>query len=84
MHILNLAVHPDRRQMGIGRALVETVVREADAHGARIVTLEVRRENAAAIALYRALGFTECGVRRHYYGRGHDALIMSRARRADT
>ena len=84
VHILNLAVHPDRRQMGIGRALVETVVREADAHGARIVTLEVRRENAAAIALYRTLGFSECGVRRNYYGRGHDALIMSRARRADT
>jgi len=44
--------------------------------------LEVRRENAEAIALYRSFGFTERGVRRNYYGRGQDAIIMSRTRNA--
>jgi len=78
VHILNIAVTPESRGMGVGRALVELVVREAESHGARIITLEVRRENAAAIALYQAFGFTEHGVRRHYYGRGQHALIMSR------
>ena len=78
VHILNLAVRPDRRGSGVGRALVELIVREAEERGANLITLEVRRENAEAIALYRSLGFTERGVRRNYYGRGQDAIIMSR------
>ncbi len=80
IHILNLAVHPDRRRTGVGRALVELTLREAERSETRLITLEVRRENASAIALYRSLGFTESGVRRNYYGRGHDAIIMSRVR----
>ena len=83
VHILNLAVHPNYRGCRLGRTLVELVVDEADRHHARLITLEVRCENTAAIALYRSLGFTERGVRRNYYGHGHDALIMSRTR-ADT
>jgi [ribosomal protein S18]-alanine N-acetyltransferase len=80
VHILNLAVHPQWRKQGIGRSLVELVVRDADEHGAGTVTLEVRRENVGAIALYQSFGFTERGVRRNYYGRGADAIIMSRTR----
>ncbi len=80
VHILNLAVHPNYRGRRLGRTLVELVVDEADQHQARLITLEVRRENTAAIALYRSLSFTERGVRRNYYSRGHDALIMSRTR----
>ena len=79
VHILNLAVRPERRHSGVGRALVELVVQEAEERGASTITLEVRRENVAAIALYHAFGFTERGVRRNYYGRGQDAIIMSRS-----
>ena len=78
VHILNLAVRPDRRNGGVGRALVELIVQEAEERRARLITLEVRRENVEAIALYRSFGFTERGVRRNYYGRGQDAIIMSR------
>ena len=79
VHILNLAVRPDRRSAGVGSALVELVVQEAEERGASVITLEVRRENVAAIALYSSFGFTERGVRRNYYGRGQDAIIMSRS-----
>jgi len=79
VHILNLAVRPERRNTGVGRALVELVVQEAEQRRASMITLEVRRENVAAMALYHAFGFTERGVRRNYYGRGQDALIMSRS-----
>jgi len=78
VHILNLAVDPDLRRAGIGRALVDLVLAEAATAGVRSVTLEVRRGNEAAIGLYRRFGFTETGVRRHYYGRGEDAIIMTR------
>jgi ribosomal-protein-alanine N-acetyltransferase len=77
LHILNVAVRPEARQAGSGRALVSLVMVEAEQSGAGVVTLEVRRENQAAIALYRSFGFTERGVRRNYYARGQDALVMS-------
>jgi ribosomal-protein-alanine N-acetyltransferase len=77
VHILNVAVRPEARHGGTGRALVSLVMREAEQSGAGVVTLEVRRENQAAIALYRSFGFTERGVRRNYYARGQDALVMS-------
>lgn len=77
IHILNLAVAPEHRGAGIGRALVELVIAEARAERVSRVTLEVRQENASARSLYRTLGFVECGRRRNYYGRGEDAIVMS-------
>lgn len=78
VHILNIAVHPDVRRCGVGRELVELVLADARAQHVASVSLEVRRDNQAALELYRSLGFSESGVRRNYYGRGEDALIMTR------
>lgn len=76
-HITNLAVHPDYRRRGIGRLLLETLVRESAKRGIQRLTLEVRRSNLAAQALYRGLGFKETGVRHRYYqDNREDALIM--------
>jgi ribosomal-protein-alanine N-acetyltransferase len=79
LHILNLAVHPEHRRSGIGRILVARIVQEAEEHGVQLLTLEVRRGNEPALALYRAFGFQESGVRRNYYGRGEDAIVMARS-----
>jgi len=77
LQILNLAVHPERRQRGIGRAMVELALHAMQARHAGTITLEVRQDNGAAIALYRSFGFTESGVRRHYYRCGADAILMT-------
>jgi len=77
-HLLNLAVHPDHQRRKIGRSLVETIVRDAVGARATSVSLEVGTENQAARELYRSLDFTEAGVRRNYYARGADALILVR------
>ena len=46
-------------------------------HKIRIVLLEVRRSNRAAIKLYRGLDFTALGVRKGYYAdTGEDAIEM--------
>lgn len=76
IHVLNVAVRPDNRRRGIGGVLVREALREAREVCATAVTLEVRRDNVEARRLYERLSFEEVGVRRNYYGRGEDALIM--------
>ena len=78
VHLLDLAVDESARRRGVGRELVEALLGYARETEARLVLLEVRRSNAAAIGLYRSTGFTENGVRRAYYSdNGEDALEMS-------
>lgn len=78
VHIHNLAVHPDHRRAGVGRFLVQHVLDDAAARAVQSISLEVRHDNESARALYRAFGFSERGVRKHYYGRGEDAIIMTK------
>lgn len=75
-HIMNLAVAPARRNQGLGRQLLDALLVAAAALGAQRVTLEVRKDNIAAIALYEAVGLESVGVRPGYYGPGEDAVIM--------
>jgi ribosomal-protein-alanine N-acetyltransferase len=82
--ILNLAVAPARQRGGIGRALVEHVLETLVGRGAQRVFLEVREANAAARALYAALGFQEVGRRTRYYRRPvEDAIVLRAAIPAD-
>ena len=75
-HILNLAVHPDHRRLGLGTELLGQAIDEAKAKRAQLVTLEVRRSNLPARNLYRKFSFEERRLRHNYYGPGEDALIM--------
>jgi ribosomal-protein-alanine N-acetyltransferase len=78
--LLNLATHPAHRRRGYARALLERVVASAGPQGARLIRLEVRRSNTAAIRLYERLGFRVLGRRPMYYDEGgEDALLMVRA-----
>ena len=38
--------------------------------------LEVRSDNPSAIAIYQRFGFERISLRRDYYERGNDAIIM--------
>jgi [ribosomal protein S18]-alanine N-acetyltransferase len=74
-HLMNVAVHPDRRREGIATQLIDRLFEEAGG-GARF-TLEVRVSNGPAIAMYERFGFRSAGRRRRYYhDNGEDALIM--------
>jgi ribosomal-protein-alanine N-acetyltransferase len=77
-HVMNVAVDPDRRRHGIATALIAALLAEVGDRDSQ-VTLEVRRSNAGAIALYERFGFRSAGVRRRYYqDNGEDAVIMWR------
>ncbi len=77
MHVLDVVTAPSARRRGLGRALMGEALRDAAARGAVRALLEVRRSNAPAIGLYRALGFLHDTVRRGYYQDGEDAVLMS-------
>ncbi len=81
--LLTLAVAPEARRQGLGRALLERFHTEAASRGGATTLLEVSAQNAPAIALYTAAGYNEIGRRRAYYrapgGTRVDALVMSRA-----
>jgi ribosomal-protein-alanine acetyltransferase len=70
--ILNLAVSPDFRRLGIGRALVISLLESL--RGA--IFLEVRVSNPVAIGLYKSLGFQEVGRRPEYYENPSEAAIV--------
>lgn len=77
----NLAVLPEFRRRGIARCLLAFVCEDAFRSGAAFLSLEVRRSNGAAIALYRQLGFRQMGERKNFYSSPReDALILTRFR----
>lgn len=76
-HVMNLAVGPEHRGVGLAATLMERLFDLTADDGNRGYTLEVRVSNASAIRLYERLGFTSKGVRRGYYtDNREDALIM--------
>jgi len=75
--ITNVAVAKKFRRKGIGRALMEYMLKEAELLGMESTTLEVRISNIPAIRLYESLGFKGEGVRPNFYEKPkEDALIM--------
>jgi [ribosomal protein S18]-alanine N-acetyltransferase len=76
--ILTIAVEPEARRTGIGRALVRAASLRAAEMGAEALFLEVRIGNRAARGLYEGLGFAETGRRKGYYaGKSpEDALVL--------
>jgi ribosomal-protein-alanine N-acetyltransferase len=81
-HLLNLSIAKPQQKQGLGRYLLEHMLKIAKNHKAANMFLEVRPSNISAIALYENMGFCEMAVRRGYYpatnGR-EDAVLMGLA-----
>ena len=80
--ILTVAVARAHRREGLGRELMDAVMRQLHSDRASHLLLEVDETNVAALALYRKLGFGEVGKRKNYYagttGPSTGALVMRR------
>lgn len=77
--VMNVAVQPEARRMGLGADLMRALMAALRQRGVGTLSLEVRVSNAPAIALYQALGFSEAGRRHRYYRHPvEDALILRR------
>lgn len=79
--LLLVAVSPACRGRGVGTALLRRFVGQSESHGITRQFLEMRDGNPAA-GIYRNLGFSPVGRRRHYYNSGrsgpHDAITYLR------
>lgn len=80
--LLTVAVDPQARRAGTGRALIAAFAGRAASMGAEEAFLEVADDNLAARGLYSATGWLESGVRRRYYGPATDAIVMRLTLRA--
>jgi putative acetyltransferase len=69
-----MALLPEARGRGGGRALLETILEHARSRGAHKVEVEVWPGNARAIALYARAGFQVEGLRRAHYRRRDGGL----------
>lgn len=71
-----IAVDPAYRRTGLASELLDAVVAAARTGGADRLLLEVREDNAGALAFYAAHGFVEVDRRRRYYRDGATAVVM--------
>ncbi|MBP1921816.1 ribosomal-protein-alanine N-acetyltransferase [Halorubrum alkaliphilum] len=76
-HVKDLAVRPDSRERGIGRALLRSGLARLRAAGAAVVRLEVRESNEVARSLYAEEGFEPIRRAANYYRDGEDALVLA-------
>lgn len=71
-----IVVAPEARRGGLGRSLLAAGIEAAREVECEEMLLEVRHDNAPALALYAAFGFMEIARRTNYYGDGIDAVIL--------
>lgn len=74
-------VHTDHRGQGVGRALLDELVRLAQAHGFHSVFARIVGGHEASIALHAACGFEHTGVEREVgrkFGKWLDVVLMQR------
>lgn len=77
--ITNVSIAPERQNQGIGKKLLDELIRRTEKAGVTTLHLEVRPGNAAAVHLYEKLGFRKAGIRKNYYeAPREDGWIMTR------
>jgi ribosomal-protein-alanine N-acetyltransferase len=77
LHIGNVAVAKTWQGRGVGKQLLEHLLKEASHREVGYATLEVRVSNVKAIRLYRTYGFRPVALRKRYYSdNGEDAMVM--------
>lgn len=72
--LYSIAVDVSRRASGVGRQLLASAEDEARDHGAAELRLEVREDNARAVALYERSGYRRFAAVPNYYADGATAL----------
>ena len=76
--LLNLAVHPHYRRLGVGRKLMEFYIDFSSHRGVKTFYLEANSSNEPAIRLYQHFSYQSFGMRKKFYQKQFDALLMTK------
>lgn len=76
-HVVSVAVLPEHRRKGMGKALVVKAMEGMRGYGAKQCYLEVRVTNQEAISMYKKLDFEVARTIHGYYADGEDAFVMT-------
>lgn len=74
---MNIVVKKNKRNEGIGSALLKETIHISTKLKAKTITLEVNKNNEPAIKLYKKYGFEQVGLRKKYYNNKEDAILMT-------
>jgi len=74
--LLNIGVHPQYRELGIGKKLMQFYIDFCSRMGIKEFYLEVNSSNQSAIHLYQCFSYQSCGMRKKFYQGKFDALLM--------
>lgn len=77
IHLLNLAVRPTYRRLGLARRLLKAMTTIGRRVQVDCIYLEVRPSNEPALTLYKSLNFKLAGRRPDYYDDGEEAILMT-------
>lgn len=78
-HLLNVGISKEWQRQGMGRKLMQHLIKVSREYQAEFMFLEVRPSNIPAIRLYEDIGFNEMAIRKNYYpahGGREDAVLM--------
>ena len=78
IHITNIVIRKDLRNNKFGTILLQELLDLAKNENKEEITLEVNKNNTAAIKLYSKFEFKEIGIRKKYYNNIDDAIIMTK------
>jgi ribosomal-protein-alanine N-acetyltransferase len=74
--LLNICIHPQYRQLGIGKRLMQFYIGFSTRKKIRTFYLEVNSSNLPAIQLYQSFSYQSLGIRKKFYQGGFDAILM--------
>jgi ribosomal-protein-alanine N-acetyltransferase len=76
--LLNICVHPDYRQLGVGKKMMQFYIEFSRRRGIKTFYLEVNSSNHWAIHLYQLFSYQSSGMRKKFYQGKVDALLMTK------
>ncbi len=75
--VVDIVVKEEYRQKRVASCLLDAMISELK-DSVKLLTLEVRKSNVAAISLYKKFGFEIINTRKKYYANQEDAYLMGR------
>ena len=73
-----LSIHPSYQKRGLGKKLINQIMKECKNENIKRIFLEVSIKNKQALSFYKNYGFKTIDIRKNYYKDGSDALIKEK------